>query len=123
MTLVLIVDDEVQLTLSVARLLRRRGHDVRTATSGAEALGMLDGVDLLLTDMRMPGMNGLELIAEVKRRRPGVRCCLMSGAFGSEGTAAAEALVDAHLSKPFSHDDLLALVQGDDKATRDPGAR
>jgi CheY-like chemotaxis protein len=110
--LVLIVDDEVEVARSIGRVLRRDGFDVRTARSGVEALEMLDGVDILLTDVRMPGMSGLELVAEVKRAHPAIRCCVMSGDAGAEGVAAAAPMVEGYLGKPFSHEKLLALVRG-----------
>ncbi len=117
MALVLIVDDEVQVARSIERLLRRGGYEVRTAQSGAEALALLDGVDVLLTDLRMAGMSGLELVAEVNRRRPEVRCCVMSGDGGSAGlelAAAArlptEPIIAARLGKPFANDELLAML-------------
>lgn len=111
--LILIVDDEVQVARSIERLLHRHGYDVRTARSGPEALRLLDGIDLLLTDIGMPGMSGLELVAEVKRLHPAVRCCVMSGDAGAEGMESASPLVDGRIGKPFTHQALLALVRGD----------
>jgi DNA-binding NtrC family response regulator len=117
--LILLVDDEVQVARSIDRLLRRYGHQVRMASSGADALRMLDGVGLLLTDVRMPGMTGLELIIEVKRVRPAIRCCIMSGDPGAEGMVDAAPLVDARIGKPFTHDTLLGLIVGR-RPGRDP---
>jgi CheY-like chemotaxis protein len=99
------------VTRSIARLLRRQGYEVRTAASAAEALDMLDGVDLVLTDVRMPGMSGLQLAAMVKQARPGVLCCIMSGDVGAEGMLSAAPQVDGRIAKPFSHHDLLALIR------------
>jgi CheY-like chemotaxis protein len=109
---ILVVDDEVQLARSIDRLLARHGYSVRTARSGAEALRMLDGVDVLLTDIRMPGMDGIELIAAVKERRPAIRCCIMSGDADARGMETASPMVEGRLAKPFSHEDLLALIDG-----------
>lgn len=112
MALVLVVDDEVQVGRSLERLLRRNGYQVRLATSGTEALGLLDGIDLLITDVRMPGMSGLELAAEVKRRAPRVRCCLMSGDAAAEGMQSVAPFVDERIAKPFSHEAMLELLRG-----------
>lgn len=111
MALVLVVDDEVQVARSIARVLRRKGHDVRVAHSGLQALGMLGGVDLLLTDARMPGMSGLELIGRARALRPELRCCIMSGDASAEGMADGVAHVDDRLAKPFDHETLVALVE------------
>ena len=64
---VLIVDDEAYVLESLASLLERRGFEVRTATSVDEALdpGLLGGVDAVVTDLKMPGRDGLELVREV----------------------------------------------------------
>jgi DNA-binding NtrC family response regulator len=110
--LILVVDDEVQVTRSIARLLRRHGHEVRTAGSAEEALGMLDGVELLLTDVRMAGASGLELAAQVKRLHPTLRCCVMSGDVGAEGMQPSAPNVDGRIAKPFSHEALLGLIGG-----------
>ena len=77
---VVVVDDEIQIARSLQRLLRAH-YDVRTASSGDECLRLLAeaGADALLTDYRMPGMTGLELIAEVRRRHPHVTCALITG--------------------------------------------
>ena len=111
--LILIVDDEVQVARSIERILRGHGHDVRTARSGPEALRLLDGIALLLTDIQMAGMSGLELVAEVKRLHPALRCCVMSADAGAEGMESTSPLVDARIGKPFTHQALLALVRGD----------
>jgi CheY-like chemotaxis protein len=108
---ILVVDDEVEVGRSLKRLLGRDGHDVRTARSGHEALQMLDGIELLVTDVRMPGMSGFELAAEVRRRLPAIRCCLMSGDASAEGMQSTTAFVDARIAKPFVNQDLLDLVR------------
>lgn len=109
------VDDEVQVARSIARLLQRRGYEVLTAATGAEALTQLDGVSIVLTDLRMPGMSGLELASLVKRTHPDVRCCLMSGDGGALDASPppgddAASPIDARLGKPFAHADLLDVL-------------
>jgi len=116
---ILVVDDEVQVARSIARLLRRHHYEVRTAHAGLEALAQLEGVAIVLTDLRMPGMSGVELALEVKRRAPEVRCCLMSGDGGALNATPCEGIdrasvmssaIDARLGKPFAHDDLLDVI-------------
>jgi two-component system nitrogen regulation response regulator GlnG len=107
---ILVVDDEVQVARSIDRVLVRHGYQVRTAHSAAEALGKLDGVDVLLTDLRMPGIDGLELVAAVKERHPAIRCGIMSGDAGARGMETAPPTVEGRLPKPFRNEDLLALI-------------
>ena len=67
---ILVVDDEAALRLLLMRELEDRGHVVTAAPHPAEALRLLEAepVDLVLTDIRMPGLSGLQLTAEVRRR-------------------------------------------------------
>jgi DNA-binding NtrC family response regulator len=111
-TRILVVDDEIQVVRSVERILERSGYEVRVALSGREALGSLDGVDLVLTDVRMPGMDGIKLVAEVKRRQPGTKCCLMTGESGVDTEALSSPGVDGHIFKPFLIEELLTLLRG-----------
>lgn len=71
---------------------------------------MLDGVELLLTDVRMPGASGFDLAAAVKRLRPTLRCFVMSGDVGAEEMQPAAPDVDGRIGKPFSHEALLELL-------------
>ncbi len=80
---ILIVDDEVALVRVAARILRHAGYTVLTATTGAEALRLLEAhpgnVDLLMSDVVMPGMSGPELAARAMAIRPGLRVLYASG--------------------------------------------
>lgn len=113
---VLVVDDDVPVTRSIARVLARRGHEVRVAHSGSEALGMLAGVEVLLTDARMPGMSGVELVGRARVLRPGLPCCIMSGD-GEAGHADSNG-VDAEISKPFDQGALVEMVESLATGTR-----
>lgn len=78
---ILLVDDEPDILLGFKELLRLRLHaDVRTAASAAQALEALDGdrFDLLVSDHRMPGLSGIDLIAQAKAKVPGLRCVLFT---------------------------------------------
>lgn len=78
---VLVVDDEPLVARALRRLLKREGFTVELAHSGEEALAMLEGfaADIVLSDFRMPGMTGSELMKQVKHRHPGVLRLILSG--------------------------------------------
>lgn len=70
---VLVVDDDAFVREMLSMLLEMDGYEVKTAEDGASAIASLDAdpaVDLVISDMNMPGINGLELIPEVKKRNP-----------------------------------------------------
>jgi CheY-like chemotaxis protein len=77
---ILIVDDERNVLKALDEILRDEGYEVRTASSGPEALKLAADFrpHLLLTDLRLPGMNGLELIAAVRQLAPAPTALLMS---------------------------------------------
>jgi response regulator RpfG family c-di-GMP phosphodiesterase len=77
----LIVDDETRILSALRRTLRREGYEILTADTAAEALRTLDEtpVDAVLSDHKMPGMNGDQLLDEVARRRPRVVRLLITG--------------------------------------------
>jgi CheY-like chemotaxis protein len=76
---ILVVDDEIRILSALRRSLRREGYRILIAEDGASALRILDEtpVDLILSDQKMPGMSGLELLEQVEERRlPAVRILL-----------------------------------------------
>lgn len=114
---VLVVGEDPALRDLLARALRRRGADVATAAAGREALRMVaDGrvrPSVLLTDIEMPGMSGIELAARATALRPGIRIVMMTG----DPDRAAEArrhgdLVHAVLLKPVSLPELVEAIAG-----------
>jgi len=80
---ILLVEDDEALRSATVRVLARKGYEVITAESGPEGLRIASAregaLDLLLSDVVMPGMNGTELASEVLQLRPGIRVLLMSG--------------------------------------------
>jgi len=78
---ILVVEDDADVRQILDRFLASRGHQVKVAASAGEALALLaeEPIDLILSDVRMPGMSGLELLREVKGRDPDVQLVLMSG--------------------------------------------
>jgi adenylate cyclase len=79
--ILLIVDDEVQILAALRRALRKEGYRIITAESTGRALELLaeHPVDLVLSDHKMPGMSGVELLAEARRLRPAAARILITG--------------------------------------------
>jgi DNA-binding NtrC family response regulator len=101
---VLVVDDEELYRRSLGRILSRVGHQVSEARDAAEALSILaqGGLDLVVADVRMPGLNGLELVRQIHEIEPDLPCIVVTG-YGS-----AESSIEAlragafwYLEKPF----------------------
>jgi CheY-like chemotaxis protein len=106
---VLVVDDEPLVAAVVARYLEQAGMRVRVAASGADALRAMEngaaGVRVVLTDLRMRGMSGLELARELAVRHPGTRVLFMGG-YPDDG-----ALPGPFILKPFKEHQLVTAVQ------------
>ncbi len=108
---VLIVDDEQSIIASLKRLLRREDYDLHTANSGVEALAVMDAhgpFDLVMSDFRMPGMTGAELLRKVRDRCPDTIRIILSGY--SEVHAIIDAINDGaiykYLTKPWNDEEL-----------------
>ena len=111
---ILVVDDDADMREMVHDMLKDRGHQVTTAGSGQEAMKVLSEEDyaVVLTDLRMKGMQGLELLTEIKRLYPDMNVILMT-AFGSVETAV-EAMkhgASDYLTKPVKKDDLVRVIE------------
>lgn len=113
-TKILIVDDELILRESLAGWLKRDGHDVALAASGEEAMKILKDsrFDILLVDIKMEGMSGLDVLRQVKESDPDIAVVMIT-AYGSIATA-----IDAmkngaydYLLKPFDPDALGVLIE------------
>jgi DNA-binding NtrC family response regulator len=114
MARILIVDDERPTLDALTVILRREGHEVLTATSGKEALDHLQeqDADILLSDVKMPVMDGLALLRHVKAEHAGTVVLMMSG--HQDVAAAVEAMKEGaydYLVKPFGKDDVVRTVQ------------
>ena len=117
MARVLVVDDVPVVRLVIAKILRRAGHDVREAVNGDDALESLKAVrpDAVVTDLWMPGSDGLSLIHALKQDFPGIAVIAMTGGSPRESQElslrkAREAGVAVILLKPIDKDELASAV-------------
>jgi CheY-like chemotaxis protein len=111
---ILIVDDDPVVTRLTGRALSRAGFEVLVAENGKRALGIIteQSVDLLITDLMMPEMEGLEMIRVLHKSRPLLPIVAISGAFDGQFLKVAVALgARAALAKPLSMAKLLETVQ------------
>ncbi len=111
----LLVDDEPSILSALRRLLRPLGHKVLLAESGAAALAILaqEPVDLVLSDMRMPGMDGAQLLQAVRERWPEVARLLLTGYadIGSTIAAINQGEIQRYIAKPWDDQELLLAVR------------
>lgn len=109
---ILVVDDEPAMRLLLSSVLKEEGHDVTAAASGEEALQLIAKrhYHLVLTDLKMPGISGLDLLEQVKREDPGTALIILT-AFGTvEGAVEAMRMGAVHyLLKPLSNPEELRL--------------
>ncbi len=115
---ILVVDDEPSIRKVLQAHLARDGHAVETATDGAEAIGRLEAepFDLVITDLKMPGVGGLEVLAHVRQNQPGLPLIVIT-AHGTVDSAVEALKLGAfdYITKPFDLAELRAAV---DKALR-----
>jgi two-component system, cell cycle response regulator CpdR len=110
---ILLAEDDAAVSAFVSRALRHRGHDVVAVADGSAALGALAAAEfaLLLTDIVMPGLDGIALALKASKDRPQMKILLMTG-FSSERQRAhnLEALVHRVVTKPFKLEEICAAV-------------
>ncbi|AKF09314.1 sigma-54-dependent transcriptional regulator [Sandaracinus amylolyticus] len=108
---ILLVDDEPGVLYMLREVLSERGHDVIAVSSGAAALAHIDGASLVVSDLAMPGMDGLALLAHVHERRPELPFVLIT-AHGNERVAVSAMKAGAYdyLTKPVDIDELRLVV-------------
>src|SRR5690242_16105513 len=114
MATILIVDDARSTLRALEVILKREGYTVLTAASGTEGLTCIEQheVDLLLCDVKMPKMDGLTVLRQVKAQDAGIAVVMMSG-HGDISTAVSAMKEGAfdYLVKPFGEDEVLRVVQ------------
>jgi CheY-like chemotaxis protein len=116
MASILVIDDERAVRESLAKILRREGHEVRTAASGEEGLRMWreQGAAVVILDIHMPGFDGIEMLVQLRALEPLLPVIVISGGdqthtLGLLGDAKLLGAVRA-LAKPFSLSEITAAV-------------
>ncbi|MCL4467549.1 MAG: response regulator [Deltaproteobacteria bacterium] len=115
MTKVMVVDDEIYFATNIAQLLRANdeGMEVLAVYSAGEALQELDNAfyDIIVTDVRMPNMSGIEFIEAIKKKRPGTSIIVMT-AYGAQDVMenAFKTGTLLYIEKPFRIEKLEALI-------------
>ena len=113
MSRILVIEDDSELLGVLTALLGSEGHEVTGTSSGEQALAAAAGnsFDLVIADVRMEGMSGLDAIEAVKQEDHGIKSLVITGYASEEDSIRAISLgVEAYLKKPFSLDDLLHAV-------------
>jgi len=114
---VLLVDDEKAFVTANAKILNNRGYDVLTAFDGKEALRILaekneTDIEVVVLDVKMPGMDGLAVLAEIKDRFPLVEVILLSGHASFESAVQGLKIgAGDYLMKPCRTDELLGKIE------------
>ncbi|MDH3445038.1 MAG: sigma-54 dependent transcriptional regulator [Deltaproteobacteria bacterium] len=108
----LVVDDDAAVVGALREAFQESGLDIDYATDGESALKKISEVDLLVTDLRLPGMDGTELFQQARRRKPGIEVVIMT-AYGTIPSAV-EAIrrgARAYLTKPFDPEELISHIR------------
>jgi CheY-like chemotaxis protein len=111
---ILVVDDEELVRNLVVTLLSKSGHSSITAVDGVDALDRMKGnrIDAVITDIKMPNMDGVALTTEILKRYPNLPILVMTG-FGEEYSAGAAIAAGAreYIKKPFSPNEFFSQLQ------------
>lgn len=111
---ILVVDDDDVFRLMLVETLKLSGYAVEGAADSAEAISLLDRkpIGAVITDVKMPGMDGISLAKYIKRRRPDVPVILITGYFpASDDISASEKAADGFLMKPFRIESITELLE------------
>jgi len=111
---VLLVEDELSLAKGLAMVMREEGYDVDLADTGRDAIQKFgsNGFDLLVADLRLPDINGMEVIQHVRQKRPKTKVVIITG-YPSVSSAVQAVKMGAsdYLRKPFTDDEFMAAVR------------
>ena len=112
---ILLVDDEIPFVETMTKRLSKRGINIVTAFSGQEALGHLAAgkdVDIVILDVKMPGMDGLETLMEIKRQHPAIDVIILTG-HSAMDTAIKGMRLGAfdYLTKPCELEALIEVIE------------
>jgi DNA-binding NtrC family response regulator len=112
---ILVIDDEDIVRISVSRALAPEGYEIKTVKDGSEGMKQLEQeeFDLVLTDLKMPNMDGIEVLSNIKNRWPKTDVVIVTGYQTVETAVKAIKLGAAdYIEKPFTPDSLIATVSG-----------
>lgn len=119
MSRILVIDDEPAFRKMVRTFLEAEGHEVTEAGNGDDGIAKFraTGPDLIVTDILMPGLNGIEAILKIREEQPDMKIIAVSGGTGGLAvtsflTTAQEAGADRSLAKPFRRRELMETVEG-----------
>ena len=111
---ILVVDDELSMREFLAILLEREGYDVNVAGSAEEALRLMESAlfDMVLSDVNMPGLSGIELLARIKEKSPGTAVLMLTAFSASEQAVEAMKLgAYDYICKPFKNEEIKQLIK------------
>ncbi len=111
---ILVIDDEPSILEFFARLLRLKGFSVQTAASGAAALEIMSGseVDLVITDIILPQMDGFQILDAVRQKNPDIPVIIMTGQGDAETVRKAMLRgADEYITKPFKREELSMVIE------------
>ena len=111
---ILIVDDNPNMSSHLSEMLEVFDYESIRAGDGLEAIEKIDqnDISLVITDMRMPKMSGLDLLQKIKEKRPNLPVVVISGyALDDEGSNLLSNLADGFLNKPFKMSDIESLLK------------
>ena len=111
-TTILLVDDDPGVRYALTEVLRDRGYRVIAVDSGARALTALAGVDVVVTDQSMPGMDGLELVSHIAARAPALPVILLTAHCSDQlARSASSRGACSCLGKPFDIDEIAREIE------------
>jgi DNA-binding NtrC family response regulator len=111
---VLLVDDEEEFVETLAERMRSRGMEVATSNSGGDALDLVESepYDVVVLDLQMPGMDGIEVLERIKKRKPDIQVVLLTGhATVEKGVEAMKHGALEFLEKPIDLSKLSEVIQ------------
>ena len=111
---ILVVDDEAIVRISCKRTLEPEGFDVDIASDGYEAIELIKNkaYDIIITDLKMPKMDGLEVLSWIKKNSPSSRVIVITGFSTPEiAEKSISAGADKYLEKPFTPETLISVVK------------